>query len=577
MKIIMKIATCAIFLFAVTSLATSMPLDDNLGAQQNCCQPGQPCWPSSEEVAALANVLGNATIHRSLVWNGPGTNWPAPYAKGDNSRQPLLGHGARLDALYVQPDSELYHKPNTTCDVPGHMSEYCYQSTRDRPEEHWTPAFIVWPTTVAHLQASLKFANSHNLCLSVAGTGHSYLNRHTNNRGMMIRTTLMKGITFDANDKRGPQGTFRVQAGVNFAELYQRATEENRVVAGGHCATVGIVGWSFGGGHGPSAPSIGLGVQQIVEVEMVNANGELITVNAEQNSDLFRAVRGGGGSTWGLVSAMTIKAHEYPKTGFYKIYAELPFCGNATGLQNFYGVMHKTLDVAQTLDKNWSGSFSPKSVHGPSACQGSDMPLVFKVNYVYRGSNMTELKRVQDVLGLEAVHYSSFYNMTVPNDNEPIYAFGKHSTTDLTKELGGLPSVLINRTVVASGKYFDYLKSFTMSKISKGQSFDIIVSQDITGNIGSPQASSDEVSITNAFRTSLFHMFFLWMDNEDAAPTYSLGENSYMGESAYVMTDWKKRLFGENYSFLDSVKQKYDPKNVFWCRHCIGSDRPRSS
>jgi len=79
---------------------------------------------------------------------------------------------------------------------------------------------------------------------------------------------------------------------------------------------VGVVGWSIGGGHGPMVPSKGLGVDNILEVELVNANGNITVANALQNSDLYWALRGGGGSTWGVITSITIKAYTVLTTGY---------------------------------------------------------------------------------------------------------------------------------------------------------------------------------------------------------------------------------------------------------------------
>jgi hypothetical protein len=67
----------------------------------------------------------------------------------------------------------------------------------------WTPGFIVWPTTDAHVQAAVLFALAHSLCIMVAGTGHDFLNRHSCEDGIFIRMTLMKDISFDLTDSNG--------------------------------------------------------------------------------------------------------------------------------------------------------------------------------------------------------------------------------------------------------------------------------------------------------------------------------------------------------------------------------------
>ena len=101
------------------------------------------------------------------------------------------------------------------------------------------------------------------------------------------------------------------------------AEENDRVVISGHAANVGIVGWTMGGGHSQLSPLHGLGVDQVLEVEMVVADGSLVKANANgtqisdgndhefvEENDLFWALRGGGGGTWGIVTAMTIKVHK---------------------------------------------------------------------------------------------------------------------------------------------------------------------------------------------------------------------------------------------------------------------------
>lgn len=79
---------------------------------------------------------------------------------------------------------------------------------------------------------------------------------------------------------------------------------------------MGVIGWSIGGGHGPFAPGKGLGVDNILEAEIVTATGDLIIANSTTNSDLYWAIRGGGGSSWGIFTSITFKAHKIPEGGF---------------------------------------------------------------------------------------------------------------------------------------------------------------------------------------------------------------------------------------------------------------------
>ena len=90
----------------------------------------------------------------------------------------------------------------------------------------------------------------------------------------------------------------------------------NRFIVSGWAITVGVIGWSIGGGHGPFAPGYGVGVDNILEATLVTSDGQLITVNSTSNSDLYWAIRGGGGSAWGIFVSITLKLHKIPVGGF---------------------------------------------------------------------------------------------------------------------------------------------------------------------------------------------------------------------------------------------------------------------
>ena len=143
---------------------------------------------------------------------------------------------------------------------------------------------MVWPTNSTQVQKCLKFANDHNICVMVASTGHDFLNRHSCKDGILIKTTLIKNIEWDLSDKKGfshAQGNVKFGSGIVFSEAHYSAANNNRVISSGWASTVGIIGWSIGGGHGPFAPLFGLGADNILEVDIVIANGTELTVNSQ--------------------------------------------------------------------------------------------------------------------------------------------------------------------------------------------------------------------------------------------------------------------------------------------------------
>lgn len=92
--------------------------------------------------------------------------------------------------------------------------------------------------------------------------------------------------------------------------VYEFAEANNITVVGGSSRTVGPVGgWISGGGHGALSNTLGLGVDNVMEIKTVLPNGTYVTANRCQNQDLFFALRGGGGSTFGVNMEMTTRAH----------------------------------------------------------------------------------------------------------------------------------------------------------------------------------------------------------------------------------------------------------------------------
>ena len=129
---------------------------------------------------------------------------------------------------------------------------------------------------------------------------------------------------------------FTFGAGVQWNEAYDAVQLRNRVIVGGAGAggSVGAAGgWLLGGGHSPISPNYGLGtpslfslagscshgsfagVDNVLEIKIVTADGNHVTTNQYRNSDLFWALRGGGGGTWGVVTSVTYKTH--PPTPFF--------------------------------------------------------------------------------------------------------------------------------------------------------------------------------------------------------------------------------------------------------------------
>jgi len=183
--------------------------------------------------------------------------------------------------------------------------------------------------------------------------------------------------------------------------------------------------------------------------------------------------------------------------------------------------------------------------------------FVQDLNFV---QNSTKMEYVNVLNWYE--YWDLFYPM---EDITPIF-----KSITPSDSVGGHPNVLVSREVVASG-YFGTLvkKKLAVCKMSPEKCGSQEIHHDLTGNIGSPQ--DDNVSIHPEFRTALvsWGVYGGGSNATEMEEIYAIGESSYFSESAYEMDGWQDRYWGKNYPRLQQIKQKYDLKGSFWCRHCV--------
>ena len=181
-------------------------------------------------------------------------------------------------------------------------------------------AYVVAAESVADVAAAVGFAREHNLRLVVKGRGHSYLGASSSPDSLLLWTRKMDAVTI--HDAFSPEGSgaapvpaVSVGAGCMWLHAYQAVTGgAGRYVQGGGCTTVGVAGLVQGGGFGSFSKAFGTAAASLLEAQIVTAEGKVRVVNAVQEPDLFWALKGGGGGTFGVVTRLTLATHELPKT-----------------------------------------------------------------------------------------------------------------------------------------------------------------------------------------------------------------------------------------------------------------------
>ena len=180
-------------------------------------------------------------------------------------------------------------------------------------------AYAVAARKTGDVVAAVNFARDNNLRLVVRGGGHSYLGTSSAPDSLMIWTRAMRDITLhDSFIPQGcldpPQPAVTIGAGAIWMHVYNEVmTRGGRYVQGGGCGPVGVAGLVQGGGFGSYSKNYGTAAASLLEAEIVTADGVVRIANARSNPDLFWALRGGGGGTFGVVTRMTLRTHALPE------------------------------------------------------------------------------------------------------------------------------------------------------------------------------------------------------------------------------------------------------------------------
>ncbi len=222
------------------------------------------------------------------------------------------------------------------------------------------PAAIVRCAGVADVIAALRFARQHNLLVAVRGGGHNVAGSASCDGGVVIDLSPMKGIRVDPVRR-----VARAEPGVLWGEFDRETQAFGLATTGGIVTHTGIAGLTVGGGIGWLMRKYGLTIDNLISVDVVTADGELVTASEDENADLFWGVRGGGGN-FGIVTSFEYRLHPVGPT----VLAGPIFwpMEQAPDVLNFYRDYIKTVPDEFTSVVNLRRAprvpFLPEDIHG---------------------------------------------------------------------------------------------------------------------------------------------------------------------------------------------------------------------
>ena len=483
----------------------------------------------------------------------------------------------------------------------------------------WTSAPSVYAVAVRCTEdvvAAVNFARENNLRLVVKGGGHSYQGTSNAADSLLIWTREMNQITLHDNfvpdgctDMR-PRQAVTVESGARWLPTYNEVTTKaGRYVQGGGCATVGVAGLIQSGGFGSFSKTYGLAAASLLQAEIVTGGGKTLIVNPAKNPDLFWALKGGGGGSFGVVTKLTLATYELPEffgrvQGAIKANSDAAFRDLISKFIRFY--------YEKLFNPNWGESVTfgaDNTLSLNMAFQGmkqSDAAAIWKpfLDSLTAVANDFSIPQTLNIYAIPARHYwdleyrKRVLPHTVVVDNRPgaspenvwwagnqeevnVFIFGYESVW--------LPAALLEQperlTIALFGSTRHFKVELHFNKGLAGAPEDKITAARDTatnpvvldafalaliagGDLNSiPGLPSHEPDLVAGHKMA-------------AAVTAATNElrsivpkaGAYVSESNYFDYSWQQSFWGPNYPRLKAVKAKYDPEGLFFVHHGVGCE-----
>lgn len=564
---------------------TQTPTNDAIVASSNyTCIPGQECWPSESQWAAF-----NQSIDGNLRLTVP---WAASCYSDPLSKQCQQVRKGYMDG--VSRTAQYGAMEFLDWEICG--QSHCYLNSL-HPSSPTSGTCGLGRLSTYHVEAhtaddiskALDFARRHGIRVSIKNTGHDYFGRSSAANSLGIWTHHMNDTKY--HKKFQPQGCNvqyenigEVGAGVQAQQAWEFFEPLDMLVTVGAVGSVGIAGgFGQGGGHGPLGPMYGLMVDQAVEFDIVTADGRKRTINECTDPDLFWAMRGGGGSSYSVLTSYKFQLHSAVPLNVYYFRASWPMPKDITESEILR-------DIVGALASNQS-LFSSNGIAGYNFILPDHMVSLHVMP-------STDTKAIEAVTKKYHDFLTVYPGIKVQNNS--YHTFSKFSQWH---ELTEQPEIARNGPVglglSESGRFIPRSLFSTPSDIDKLTSAVLTAMQFSHTNHGSGSAQLYSTgpanhldgSATSAhplWRDSLWHVIMGggWTSDTPVAQRIQIqntisasiqpfkaltpGGGCYVNEGDWMEENWKQTFFGSNYDRLHDIKKRYDPTGLFNCWKCVG-------
>ncbi len=469
----------------------------------------------------------------------------------------------------------------------------CARKYCNLDQEYNLPEHIAEVKSTEDIVKVIDFANLHNIPISVKTSGHSYYGASTGHQTLGINMRAFpKNLEVFSNylDSSGKNvgNVAKVACGMLWGEVYEIIGDDWDIV-GGSCPSVSACGgWLAGSGLSGMGRSYGFGVDNVVDFELVKPNGEVVLVDQHTEPDLFFALRGGGGGTWGVVTSVHYKVYEpvgHILVGLGLDDVKTPAIFNTDGVlaQEILDHWHDWwIRACQDLDDRWSGYWMQTSAILIFTGTMADARTTLLDSYdAWHADFLSKFPDQTGLFGAQTTKYK--VSAGTYHKLREAARIGKSDTTGQTE-------FIINNKLVPLEFLDDVQKTKEMLWDLTRNGF-VHFSYVLGGKQSNPDPGSPPASFHPNMRKSIWQLVFV-ASGYAAQPTWSAERTqqemfdqvtAYVGESGVGVNhggrnvvNWRQEFWGENYCRLEQIKRQVDPCGRFRCWQCVGWDGPEA-
>lgn len=421
----------------------------------------------------------------------------------------------------------------------------------DKCRSSWNMAIDEYPEAIVYclskddISNNIKWCIENNVQFRIRNGAHNYEGYSTGDGVIVIDLSKMNKISIDDENKK-----VTIEGGARNREAYDILCSKGYPFPGGGCPTVGIAGLVLGGGWGYSSRYLGLACDSIIEVEIIDYKGDLITANSNKNEDLFWAVKGCGGGNFGAVVSMTFKlADKVENVTLIDIeYKNLKPCNQVTVIKTY-------IDMFKNLDNK----INCKMAVYNSLEKGRGIKIIG----LYYGEKDEAENILKPLLNLE---YNKNLNLTyttildantIIQDSHPDYekykSTGRFVYDDYSEEeIKNIISLLDNR---ANGAVYAAITFYGLggAVLEKNKEDSAFYYRDAKFILGFQSLFEDDEYKNENTKWFLEKFKFV------KEITMGLFINFPLSE----LDDYGDEYYGDNYEKLKRIKDKYDPHGKF--------------